>query len=268
MNAEALNERWRRSLETWAIPPEVLAKAPVDPWGHSPARFAARTDRALAEPEGPTLARVAEALPEGGTLLDVGSGPGAASLPLADRIGELIAVDTSAAMLAELTVRADKAGVRATTIEGGWPAVEAQAGKADVVVAAHVVYNVPDLAAFLRALDSHATRRVVLELTNRHPMSWMNPLWEHYHGTRRPVRPIAEDAVALAAALGFEVRVEEREAPIERFATIEELAASVCHRACLDPARAPEVAATAMEMGLWPVPRDRWVTLWWNQTGT
>ncbi|MET9343788.1 class I SAM-dependent methyltransferase [Nonomuraea sp. NPDC003804] len=268
MDAEALNERWRRNLESWAIPPEILAKAPVDPWGHSPTRFAARTDRALAEPGGPTLDRVAEALPEGGTLLDVGSGPGAASLPLADRIGELIAVDTSAAMLGELTVRADKAGVRVTTVEGRWPQVAEEAGTADVVVAAHVVYNVPDLAVFLRALDAHATRRVVVELPHRHPMSWMSPLWEHFHGIRRPVRPIAEDAVALAAALGFEVRVEEREAPVERFDTIEELAASVCHRACLEPSRAEEVAETAMSMGMWPVPRDRWVTLWWNRRAT
>ncbi|MEU4549619.1 class I SAM-dependent methyltransferase [Nonomuraea dietziae] len=267
MDAEALNERWRQHLASWAIPPEILAAAPSDPWGHSPARFAARTDRAVAEAEGPTLARVEEALPDGGTLLDVGSGAGAASLPLAERIGRLIAVDTSPAMLAELGLRAEKAGLETTIVEGSWPEVADRAGTADVAVAAHVVYNVPDLAAFFVALDDHVTGRVVVELPNRHPMSWMNLLWEHLHGVRRPVRPIAEDAVALAAALGFDVRVEEREAPIERFDTIEELATSVCRRACLDPSREEEVARTAMELGMWPVPRDRWVTLWWNHRG-
>nr|BFE84132.1 hypothetical protein GCM10020093_067330 [Planobispora longispora] len=37
-------------------------------------------------PEGPTLARIAEALPDQGVVLDVGAGTGAASLPLA-RLG-------------------------------------------------------------------------------------------------------------------------------------------------------------------------------------
>lgn len=264
MDAGALNERWRRNLESWAIPDEILAAAPADPWAHVPARFAGRTDRAVAEPEGPTLARVAEALPEGGSVLDVGSGPGGASLPLHDRIGDLVAVDSSAAMLKELMIRAEGLGVAATAVEGAWPDVEGEVPQVDVVIAAHVVYNVPDLAPFFVALNAHARRRVVLELPNRHPMSWMSPLWEHFHGIRRPVRPIAEDAVALAAALGYDVRVEEREAPIERFTHIEDLAESVCRRVCLDPARSEEVASTAMELGMWPVPRDRWVTLWWD----
>lgn len=265
MDAEELATRWRERLESWAIPEEILAKAPADPWSHSPARFATRTDRALAEPDdGPTMTRLAEALPDKGTLLDVGSGPGAASLPLRERIGHLYAVDTSAPMLEHLKVRAMDLGVPATTVEGRWPDVAGQVPVADVSVAAHVVYNVPDLAEFLRALDRHTRGRVVLELSHRHPMSWMTPLWQHFHGVDRPVRPIAEDCVALAAALGFAVRVEEREAPLERFTTVEELAESACRRVCLDPSRVEEVAETAVELGMWPVPRDRWVTVWWE----
>ncbi|WP_240506920.1 class I SAM-dependent methyltransferase [Thermoactinospora rubra] len=263
MNADELDARWRAYLESWAIPPEILAKAPADPWGHSPARFGARTDRAMVEADsGPTTARLAEVLP--GSVLDVGAGTGAASLPLRDRVTSLTAVDSSPAMLAELLVRADKLGIPTTVVEGRWPDVAGSVGRADAAVAAHVVYNVPDLAAFLRALNGHARRRVVIELTHRHPMSWLNPLWEQVHGVRRPVRPIAEDAVSLADALGFDVRVEEREAPLERFGTIEELAASACHRLCLDPSRAAEIAETAQQLGMWPVPRDRWVTIWWD----
>ncbi|WP_240197676.1 class I SAM-dependent methyltransferase [Nonomuraea lactucae] len=265
MDAEELASRWRERLESWAIPEEILAKAPADPWGHSPARFATRTDRALAEPDdGPTMTRVAEALPQGGTLLDVGSGTGASSLPLHERIGELYAVDTSPGMLAELALRADKLGVPLTAVEGRWPDVAGQVPVADAAVAGHVVYNVPDLAAFLRALDERTSGRVVIELTHRHPMSWMTPLWQHFHDVDRPVRPIAEDCVALAAALGYPVRVEEREAPLERFGSLEELAAGACRRLCLDPSRAGEVAETALSLGMWPLPRDRWVTLWWE----
>lgn len=265
MDAEELATRWRERLDSWAIPAEIMAKAPVDPWGHSPARFATRTDRALAEPDdGPTSTHLSEALEEGATLLDVGAGTGAASLPLHDRLSMLYAVDTSAAMLDELTLRADKLGVPLTAIEGRWPDVAGQVPVADVVVCAHVIYNVPDLADFLRALNDHARRRVVIELPHRHPMSWMAPLWQHFHNVDRPVRPVAEDCVALAAALGFAVRVEEREAPLDRFNSLEDLADSVCQRACLDPARSAEVGATALELGMWPLPRERWTTIWWD----
>ncbi|MEV0589787.1 class I SAM-dependent methyltransferase [Nonomuraea cavernae] len=265
MDAEELATRWRERLESWAIPEEIMAKAPVDPWGHSPGRFATRTDWALTAPDdGPTMARLTEALPPGGALLDVGAGTGAASLPLHERIGELYAVDTSPAMLAELTTRADKLGVALTSVEGRWPDVVEQVPVVDVTIAAHVVYNVPDLAVFLRALDDRTRGRVVIELPQRHPMSWLAPLWQHFHGVERPVRPVAEDCVALAAALGYAVQVEEREAPLERFSSLEELAASACQRICLDPALATEVGETALSLGMWPVPKDRWVTIWWE----
>lgn len=266
MDHEELAAKWRERLQSWAIPAEILAKAPVDPWRHSPVRFATRTDLALLEPDGgPTVIRVMEALPAGGTLLDIGAGTGASSLPLRAAFDDLVAVDASGEMLAELATRADKLDVPVTLIEGQWPEVADRTPVADVAVSAHVVYNVPDLVPFLQAADAHVRRRVVLELTHRHPMSWLSPLWEHYHEVKRPVRPIAEDVVALASALGYSVRVEEREAPLERFMTLEDLAASACLRICLPPAQAQEVAKTAEELGMWPVPRDRWVTIWWDK---
>ncbi|GAT70553.1 methyltransferase [Planomonospora sphaerica] len=296
---DELDERWRADLSEWGIPHAIAAGARSDPWGHSPARFGERTDRALADPEGPTLARVAEALPPGGSVLDVGAGTGAASLPLArlddagpgtgppptrpspagtaggavrrdraqesgTRLGELIAVDTSAAMLAELAARAGSLGVPVRPVTGRWPDVAGETPAADVAVAAHVVYNVPDLAAFLTALTGHARRRVVLELTHRHPMSWLSPLWARFHGLIRPERPVADDVAALARRLGYGVRQEERPAPLPRFASLEAMAESACRRLCLDPGRAEEVVAAAVELDMWPMLRDRWVTLWWD----
>ncbi|WP_406311589.1 methyltransferase domain-containing protein [Streptosporangium sp. NBC_01639] len=259
-----MDEQWRADLARWGIPDEIAARAPEDPWGHSPARFAERTDRALADPEGPTLARVVEALPAGGSVLDVGAGTGAASLPLAGSMGELIAVDSSAEMLAELASRAERSGVPTRIIRGRWPDVAAQTPAADVAVAAHVVYNVPDLAAFLAELSGHARRRVVLELTERHPMSWLTPLWEHFHGLVRPDKPTVGDVIAVAEALGHEVHHEWRLAPLSRFATLEDLGESACRRLCLGRDRIDEVVAAAAELDMWPVPRDRWFTLWWE----
>ncbi|MFF3443832.1 class I SAM-dependent methyltransferase [Streptosporangium sp. NPDC002721] len=259
-----MDEQWRADLGRWGIPEEIAARAPVNPWGHSPARFAERTDLALAAPEGPTLARVAEALPPGGSVLDVGAGTGAASLPLGTDLGELIAVDVSDAMLAELASRAAALGVPARTVNGRWPDVAARTPVADVAVSAHVVYDVPDLAAFLTELTRHARSRVVLELTGRHPMSWLNPLWQHFHGITRPGRPTAQDVIAVAEALGHEVRHEWRVAPLPRFTRLEDLAESACRRLCLERERADEVVAAVVELDMWPVPRDRWFTLWWE----
>ena len=141
----------------------------------------------------------------------MGAGTGAASLPLRPR--ELIAVDESAAMLDELTRRAEGLGVPVRVIEGRWPDVAGRTPVADVAVCAHVVFNVPDLPEFFAALTAHARRRVVVELPERHPTSWLNPLWEHFHGLRRPATPTYADAVAIARALGYGVAVERHRAP-------------------------------------------------------
>ncbi len=267
--SEGMNraERWRRELAAWAIPDEILASAPADPWGHIVSRFTRRTDAAVAHPAGPTLTHARAAMPaEGarfpGSVLDVGAGAGAASLPLTPR--ELIAVDESAAMLAELSRRAAALDVPVRTIEGRWPDVAGDTPVADVAVCAHVVFNVPDLVGFFTALNAHARRRVVVELPDRHPTSWLNPLWEHFHGLRRPTTPTADDAVAIARELGYDVSVERHRAPDSHYSSIEEMAASACRRLCLAPSRADEVAQAARELGVWPQERTRWMTLWWD----
>src|SRR2546430_11828672 len=53
-----------------------------------------------------------------GSVLDVGCGAGAASLPLAAKTSGLIGVDPSAAMLKEFRVRAQAAGVEVQTVRG------------------------------------------------------------------------------------------------------------------------------------------------------
>src|ERR1019366_2244170 len=76
--------RWKADLESWAIPDEILRKAPDSPWAYS-ARLLAKAAAAGVAQTGlshPGL-RPLEALGEGGDVLDVGAGGGAASLPLA-----------------------------------------------------------------------------------------------------------------------------------------------------------------------------------------
>jgi hypothetical protein len=75
------------------------------------------------------------------------------------------------------------------------------------MVCHRVLYNVADLASFVRALHRHAGRRVVVELTAVHPMAWMAPYWKAIHALDQPARPLSEDAVAVIEGhLGVRVR--------------------------------------------------------------
>ena len=93
---------WAEALGEWAIPEEIIASAPESPWGFPVEVFVDHARLTIDEGWTPTHQRVAEALPVGGTLLDVGCGAGAASLPVAPPAGRIVAVDEDANMLAAL----------------------------------------------------------------------------------------------------------------------------------------------------------------------
>jgi precorrin-6B methylase 2 len=269
--------RWREALEAWAIPEEILAAAPESPYGFPTELFRRRAERSAAETERtPTTVRAAEALPEGGTVLDVGVGGGSTSLPLGGRAGTIVGVDGSRAMLEAFDETARAAGVRVETIEGTWPDAAAEAPACDVVVCGHVLYNVQDLVPFVVALDEHARARVVVELTGEHPLAWMNDLWRRFHDLDRPTSPTAEDAREVVRALGLDPGWEERE--VERSATgfdrREDAVALLRRRLCLSRDRDGEVSDAlgdrlAAVDGLWSAgpASTRVVTMWWGGPG-
>ncbi len=259
--------RWGEALAAWAIPSEILDQAPAKPWGCPTALFARAAEEAVAPDAGlrPTTRRAAEVLPDAGTVLDVGAGGGAASLPLAPPAAVITAVDESAGMLEAFAGLAARRGLDHAEVQGSWPEVAGKVEPADVVVCAHVFYNVPDLEPFVTALTRKARRRVVVELTAAHPQASLNPLWHRFHGLDRPRDPTADDALAVLVELGLEVGVERWEAP-GRWETAprEELVAFARQRLCLPPERDPEVAA-ALDKDFVSGPRQL-VTLWWPGT--
>lgn len=190
--------RWAEALEAWAIPEDLLEAAPAPPYGFSVARFADRADTAVRSGlSTPTLRRAAALTPAAGSVLDVGCGAGAASLPLHTRAGRIIGVDESSDLLAAFTERAARLGVEGVPVTGRWPDVADHVPTADVVVCSHVAYNVGDLDRFVEELTGHARRAVVLELSQHHPLAWTAPFWRALHGIERPTRPTADDAVAV-----------------------------------------------------------------------
>ena len=254
-------ERWADQLAGWAIPPEILAAAPESPWAFSPSLF--RAPDPDDGDDSPSLRRALEALDEGGTLLDVGAGAGAAGLPVAvaGRAARITAVDQSADMLAALASRADQLGVRHVEVVGRWPDVASAVPAADVVVCHHVFYNVSDLVPFALALTDHARRRVVVELTATHPRTSQTALWRRFHNLSRPAGPSADDARAVLTEAGLEVSAEAFLAPPRPARNRAEWVALVRRHLCLCPEKDPEIddlLPDDAELG----PRQV-VALWW-----
>lgn len=257
-------DRWRQALEGWAIPDEIRRAAPEDPWRLGVAAFAARADRAAGE-DTPSRRRALEALPpDGGHVLDVGCGAGAAGLALVPPVTRLTGVDTRRDMLDAYAARAIERGVALEPIEGRWPDVADQAPVADVAVAHHVAYNVADLDRFVAALTGHARARVVMELPHEHPLAWTAPYWREIHGLDRPSRPTVGDAVAvIQEAAAVAVGREDWATPFSLAAADRgEVVAFLRRHLCLPADRDDEVAALVERVG---IPRQRPVaTLWWD----
>lgn len=250
-------QRWGRALQSWAIPPGILAATSANPWGQPVARFAARADAEVQAPSGASFERAVEALEAGeastgrpGSVLDVGAGAGAASLPLIGWLSAVTAVDPVPEMLDAFDERAaalvDQGGepVVVRSVLGSWPEAAAQAGPADVVVCHHVLFNVPDVGPFLAAVTAAARWRVVVEVPPLHPMTWMNPLWERFHGLRRPDIPSADDLVAVLHEQDVRALTVDRwvraQAPT---LSAQERVALVTRQLCLPVEREPDVVA-------------------------
>lgn len=256
-------DQWRADLAAWAIPDEILAQAPTSPWGFSVAGFRDRAARQQDDPT-PGHAVMRAAVPEGGSVLDVGCGGGGASLPLIPPAAQITGVDSSAGMLEVFRDAVTAAGGQADVVDGEWPAIAPQVGPHDVVVAQDVVYNVPDLAGFVRACNERARRRVVLVLPTAHPMGWTRPYWRDLWDLDRPTGPTVDlCAEVVTEALGVvPERTSWTEPTLWSFASPDEALEHVRVRLCLPASRDDDIR-NALTRTPPPVTREAWA-VWWD----
>lgn len=251
-------DRWADLLPRWGIPPDILATAPRSPWIHPVASFTPGDD---VHSDTPSRRRALEALPEGGSVLDVGCGGGRAAFGLVPPASLVVGVDHQQDMLEVFSTQARSRGVVAHTILGDWPDVAGQTPACDVVVCHHVVYNVADLGDFVRALTTHARHRVVVELPRRHPLSSLSPMWKMFWNLDRPEGPTNTDALAAIRETGVDARMDEFDQPMPGGEITPDHVAHTRVRLCLTPDRDPEVHA-AMEANR--VTARALATIWWD----
>lgn len=253
--------RWAEQLEVMALPDEILARAPDSPHDFDVEMFARIADEAAAR-DTPSRQAALAALPDQGSVLDVGCGAGAGAFQLVPPAAMLFGVDESSEMVGEFGARAETRGVAHAERVARWPDAAHRVPTADVVVCYHVLYNVPDAVPFLEALTARARNRVVLELTAEHPLAWLRPYWRELHGYDRPPGPTADDLVALLNDLGYDIEVTRWENQPRSRRTPEEQIAFVRQRLAVGPDRDPELHDL---LERYPPPERRpTVTLAWS----
>ena len=176
---------------------------PTDHWRQYAHQFKAdprRTDDVLVE-------RLRARLLPGDSLLDVGAGGGRLALPLSLTCSSVTAVEPSPSMCAVLRETAGEADIAVDVVESGW--IEATVGPADVVLCSHVVYVVQEIEPFVRKLDQHARRLVLVVVFQASPQSQLYGLWEQAHGEPRNSLPALPQFLPVLDELGIAYQVDE-----------------------------------------------------------
>jgi SAM-dependent methyltransferase len=220
----------------------------ADSWAGRAARFAAASRR-TAQPDS-FMAWLAPQLHPDDRVIDVGAGSGRYLPYLATLVAEVLAVEPSPAMRAELTQTLEEASAdNVRLLDGSWPLAETLA--AEVVISAHVVYGVREIGPFLLGIDAAASRLCALYLGLRHPTWAMAPLWERVHGEERLPLPAALETLAACHQLGLPARLDlVPAAPAFRFADQDEAFEEARARLRLtpEPARDALIRAALAEL--------------------
>jgi molybdenum cofactor cytidylyltransferase len=167
----------------------------------------------------PVLASLLSIAQAGDTWLDVGAGAGRFALPIARSLaasgGSVIALDASASMLDAARDIAGEYGIaNVKTIEARWPPgdevviPDVGPGSADVVLIAHVGYDVERIGPFVDALEAAARRELVAVLMDQMPAAAADPFWPPVHGEVRVPLPALGDFIELLRARGHRPIIE------------------------------------------------------------
>lgn len=251
---------WREAARSWPMPQSIVDSAPEPRATLEPEMFRWRPEVDAAQPMRPSRVRALEALPAGGSVLDVGVGAGASSFGLASRAGLITGVDRLPDMLLAFEETALELGIPVRAVLGAWPETAEVVDPADVAVCHHALYAVEDLEGFVAALTARARRRVVVELSVHPPLTALNPLLEELHGFSRSDWPVADVAQAVVAEMGLAVEREDIVLPPRRREITPEWVAFLRRRLYVGPDRDAQIEAF---LGSYEPQHETIAALWW-----
>jgi Methyltransferase domain len=186
------------------------------------------TDSSYWDRRAPTFARSTRARADGfldvmapclsprKTLIDVGAGAGRHTLPLAERLEWVTAVEPSEGMRAQMPPR-DNITVVASTWE------DAAVAPADLVICCHVMYGIEEPIPFITKMERSARERVFIMMREGpmiHPAAVVR---ERMLGAEDPPVPRFSDLFMLLMQIGIAPNVNFIRYPIvQRYADIDE----------------------------------------------
>lgn len=155
----------------------------------------------------PLLKRLIAEVSSEDTLIDVGAGGGRMALPLALHCRQVMAVEPSPSMARVLEQQAQEHGIsNITLVQAPWEEVEVS--PADVTLCCNVLYTIQEIEPFLRKLESHSRKRILIVLYNAPPQSQIYPLWQEIHGEKRIPLPSLPEMEEVLHELGITAQVE------------------------------------------------------------
>jgi molybdenum cofactor cytidylyltransferase len=171
--------------------------------------------------------------------LDVGAGAGRYALPLALRVARVDALDPSPGMLDGLRSAMAQHGIEnVRPILARWPPAPGSTAAgltADVVLIAHVGYDVESIHPFIAALEQAARRLVVAVLMERQPASLADPFWPPVHGEPRVGLAALPEFLELLGSRGIQPRVERFPRDARAFSSPDELLAFLRRQTWVQP---------------------------------
>ena len=252
-------ELWAAELAKWSIPAEILAQAETSPWIHPPALFQIPTSIPL----NPSHEIALDALPNGGSVLDIGCGGGLAAFALSEKAGKVIGVDHQAEMLEMFAANAHDRGIESETHLGFWPAVASAVPSADVLTVHNVFYNVSDVVPFISELNKHVKKRVVIEMPALHPLANLSGAWKYFWNIDRPTEPTPDLLIKVLTEMGINANIKYWSSEVRKEVDTESAIEFMRIRLCLPNSRSEEIGSYLSKNP--PSGTREQVTIWWDQ---
>lgn len=203
-NSSYWDQRWREAVRRFSHG-DAAEKNTLDFWKDRAVSF----DRAtkLSPPDQALLATVLKSIDSNTTVIDIGAGTGAWTIPLAKVAYRVTAVDPSPAMLDVLksNLKAERI-TNVGIVQAQWE--EAEVSNHDVTLCSHSMYSVPDLAAFVNKVNEKTLKRAFMILRLKSRNGVLADLWQKYYNTPKPEEPSFILAYNLLYAMGIYGDVE------------------------------------------------------------